>query len=409
MLTLLKLKLLRNWMMLLPISAAAATFFLNFTLKIVLNPEDYSDFASLFFLVTILFGLGIVGFDQIIVRYSKLVEDRLEVDLFVLKFGFIILGVTPLINYLFLSGLGVVIEFNLKYLVLSYALAVISTLVIMCNLQGRLVEAYLFQGIWKYVLLVLFYFIIFFSELKIDFIYLFILAISITLIMLLVKPRPYFFTVKNKIDLRLFFAFYFSSIASLLSFQFFDSLDRFLIISSFDKIVFGDYFFVYTFILSPLSIAVNYLSVKRLHSYKKSFSIKSLYKDYFLSLIITIVVGFFLIIALLIVRNIELITIENFDYDIIFMCYLLCVIRSSYIILSVSYRVIATTKTLFFVAILFLILSYVMYFYASNLMSKITLTYVVVIVAFLWFFRSVLYLILLKRDSSKLQEVANHE
>ncbi|EOU2463887.1 hypothetical protein ACNTOD_002836 [Vibrio navarrensis] len=395
-------KLRSNWIVVLPIASAAASFILSFWLKIILTPEAYGDFATAFFTVNVLLGLGVVGYDQVIIRLSKLTERGLEIDKWIVMIGVLILLLTPGLSFVFLSAFGVVSEFSLGYLFMSWMAACIAVLAILFNLQGRLLESYFFLGSWKVVLL-LTVSVLYLVQLAMDeFELLILFSLAGTFVWLLVFRKRIFYLVKGQLDAKSVYLLYFSSVISLVSYQAFEGLDRFLLLSTFDKVLFGDYFFVFNFLLAPTSIFVSYYTVKRLKIYKARFSYVLMFRDYVNVSVFSVLSGLCLLGVIYSIVVFGVVSFSSLDFSSVLIVLCLCVVRNGYLVLSAAYKVVASKSTLLFVAILFGMLSILVCSFSSRFEISFQLNELILVVLGLWLLRILLYFYVILNDSNKI-------
>jgi hypothetical protein len=396
-------KIIENWMMILPLTSAGASFILSFWLKMILTPEDYGDFATVFFTVTVLLGLGIVGYDQVIIRLSKLTEHGLEVDKWLVNFGILVLILTPGISFLLLSSFGVVDEFTIDYLIVSWSAACLSVLAILFNLQGRLLEGYLFLGSWKVVLLVMVV-VLYIGQLPMQsFNLMVLLALVSTFFWFVAFRRPIAIRGIHNLSKTKVVMLYASSVVSLVSYKIFDGMDRFLLVSNFDKVVFGDYFFVFNFLLAPTSIPVSYYAVKRLKKYKEGLSLRMVLNDYFLIMSATIAITAILLFLMISFERLGVIEYQSIDMISLVGIASLCATRNGYVVLSTAYKVVASKVSLLLVASVFGFSALLIYYVVSGFGYELSLKLLVFAVLVMWIFRSAFYFYVLDEDLKKLK------
>lgn len=396
-------KLMKNWMVMLPLASAGSSFILSFWLKIILTPEDYGDFATVFFAANLLLGLGVVGYDQLIIRMSKLTDNGLELDKRLVNFGVLLLLLTPAVSFLLLSSFGVVEQFSFNYVVVSWSAACIAVLAILFNLQGRLVEGYLFLGSWKVVLLAIFV-VIYLSEMPmLEFDSMILVALISTFFWFLFFRRRIAVRGIHNISKTNIFMLYVSSIVSLVSYKIFDGMDRFILISNFDKVVFGDYFFVFNFLLAPISILVSYYAAKRLRVYKQGVLLRMVLNDYIAVMFLSVVVTSILLLLLVMLDSFNILEYQSIDTAVLIGIALLCAIRNGYVILSTAYKVVASKVSLLMVASLFGVSALLIYYGIDGLGFYLDLQLLVIVVLVMWLLRSAVYFYVLNSDIKRLK------
>ena len=394
-------KLRSNWMVLLPMASAAASFILSFWLKIILSPESYGDFAIALFTVNILLTLGVVGYDQVIIRLSQLSKRGLELDKWIIIIGILIFMLTPGLSFVFLNAFGVVNEFSLVYLFTSWMAACIAVISILFNLQGRLLESYVISGWWKVVLLLVIGLIYICTASVVRFELLILFALMTSFVWVVIFRGKLFYLIKGRVNRGSVCLLYLSSIVSLLSYQAFEGLDRFIVMTYFDKVIFGEYFFVFNFLLAPVSIFTSYYAVKRLSLYKSNFVYDEMCIDVVKVAIFSSVTTSILLILLWSFSIFGLHDITRLEPKVIIIIALLCIARSCYSILSVAYRVVARNLSLIVVAITFGVISVIVYYLCGYLFD--VLHYGVVFLSLLillyWISRIAAYFYIIRSDS----------
>ena len=268
-----KVLLKRNYSFLILGLASVSFLFLNLFLKDILNDSEYGMFSIIITCISILFSVGLLGFDQVFVRTAVINEKKIMIDSRLINISVCIMIISIL---LFCFIYYKYYDFGVNNYFLS--LSIISIILLRLSYQllrtlSLFVLSQLTLNFWKivlpFILLISFlldmdislreicfyiFFLIFFSLIS----YLFIFS-KINLV------RLEYSTI-DLLKLGLGF-FVITASVTLLGF-----LERFIIERKFGIAVFGNYFFYLNIYLYPFLIFSNYIGFKKIVEFKKSFS-----------------------------------------------------------------------------------------------------------------------------------------
>ena len=263
-------------------------FLLNILLKEELTEVEYGTYSIFITYISLLSSFGILGFEQTLLRTSK-IKIKLEIEKAII--------VPSLLSILFVSGIGSYLmisnydiqfgNYDMKFAI--YVLFVLSILVIfiklvfnLYRLRSKFTISQISLNFWK---IGLFFIVGYYILFDIPFIYkdlflIILILFSVSTILILGMLNKIVFKKNESIlDLikksSLFFLTLFT--ISLISFG-----DRFFIESKFGLEVLGKYFFYITIFLFPFSLFQTYIGFKEIISFKRNFSMELLQEKLFL-------------------------------------------------------------------------------------------------------------------------------
>jgi len=268
----------------------------NFTLILFIKkfvPNSFSTFSLYITYLSIIISFGLVGFDQIMLRLSKIENGKiiLSKDIFI---SILISGIIApvLISY----------YFNLKYEALSFGLLVLSgfsinSMILAYNtlrLNKSFFKSQLFHNGYKVIFLLVFGLLYFFTIIKVDYVVLIATSIlcffGITAIFNLLQN----INISQEKTSSLFNYFLSFSInmalLTLLSYG-----ERILIANELGEEVFGNYFYYSTVFIFPLTLLQYYVGFKELVFFKEGVDKKLLH-----SKLIKIFIGGCLLVAVVV-------------------------------------------------------------------------------------------------------------
>ena len=263
-------------------------FLLNILLKGELTAVEYGPYSIFITLISLLSSFGILGFEQTLLRTSK-IKLKLEIEKAII--------IPSLLSILFVSGIGSYlmisnydIQFgNYEMQFAIYILFILSILVVfvklvfnLYRLRSKFSISQISLNFWKIGLFfIVGYYILFdihFTH-KDLFVNILILFSVSTILILGISNKVVFKKNASILDLikksSLFFLTLFT--ISLISFG-----DRFFIESKFGLEVLGEYFFYITIFLFPFSLFQAYIGFKEIVSFKQNFSKELLQEKLFL-------------------------------------------------------------------------------------------------------------------------------
>jgi len=263
-------------------------FLLNILLKGELTAVEYGTYSIFITYISLLSSFGILGFEQTLLRTSK-IKLKLEIEKAII--------IPSLLSILFVSGIGSYLmisnydiqfgNYDMQFAI--YILFILSILVVfvklvfnLYRLRSKFSISQISLNFWKIGLFfIVGYYILFdipFSH-KNLFVNILILFSVSTILILGISNKVVFKKNASILDLikksSLFFLTLFT--ISLISFG-----DRFFIESKFGLEVLGEYFFYITIFLFPFSLFQAYIGFKEIISFKQNFSKELLQEKLFL-------------------------------------------------------------------------------------------------------------------------------
>lgn len=267
--------LLKNNASFLLIGIGALLIFLsNIVLKDVLTSSDYGKYSLLITYISLINSLGLLGFEQVFLRITdNKSNDSLNTSNFLIRVILIILFVG---SFLFAAFFKLFMDtFNVLFWFILTLLVSISMLLFnLYRLSSFFFLAQLVNNSWKIILgiSVLFFSAATFFDFKFVFWIICIVLIFFNTILF------YNFLIRIKIKRVLKYShkkvlnFGLHYLVSLLTLSFINYSDKFLIQHNFGLVELGNYFFLYSLIISPFSLIQNYVGFKELVLFKKEMS-----------------------------------------------------------------------------------------------------------------------------------------
>jgi len=364
-------------------------FILNIILKDNLSPDDYGLFSIFISYISLLSSFGMFGFEQTILRTSK-IKSNLEIEKEIILPALLSIFLSSIIGtFLMLSNYDI----NMSFLLFCLLSFIVITTKLLYNLF-RLLSSYILSQItlnfWKILLTIIICstYVIHY-KFTIDFIFntvLLLFAISLLFAFFLYKKIDLTNTIKTTLLLRKSFLFFIALLTiSLLGYG-----DRFFIESRFGLATLGDYFFYLNVFLFPFSLFQTYIGFKEIVTFKKSYSISILNKK--ISSVFKYSF-FFSCVLFFIIYLVEFLGFYNMNMlsnlDIILPLILLGNVKIIYSLLSSAIGAISDDNMLLRVnlksIISLLIICPLIYFYSFNLL--LTIIFIII----LWVFRCIIW------------------
>ncbi len=334
-----------------PISTALSFLVFNSYLKVTVSINDYGEMALYFLKINLLFVIGLFGVEQVIIRNSELINEKLYISKSILLLVFSL--------YLVFIALLLLFEKEqLELLLLLLIIPIMSVVSVMLKCLGHLSKYYIIIGGWKLVSVI--YMLIQLSGLVEFSIKQYLSVLFFSSIALL------FFSLKEILQRRIvlfkdpqekenLIYLYFPSMLSIIGYCFYDYFDRFVIKKYLSVDVFGDYFFVYTVVASPILLVSSYIATFNVRKYKSDFKFDLIINDIKSSSVIYL---FFIIISLLLFLSFESLTgLFNVD-SISKVAWLLIVIliflKSLYFNVSLAYNLIYKERSMAFLSLVYI-------------------------------------------------------
>tara|TARA_B110000211_G_C14092801_1_gene560237 strand:- start:11243 stop:12430 length:1188 start_codon:yes stop_codon:yes gene_type:complete len=377
----------------LPVLGAGSAFILNLIMKSQLSSESYGGFAAALFSVAILYMIAGLGFEQVLVRLSTVSGDSLILDRSIVVATISVIIISPAFCSVVMMMFGVIDYVDVNLIVMAIVISASILFSTLYKIQGNILSHYLFLHAWK-IFLLLMVVVGFISDLRFqDYattIYTAVIAAFI--VSLLISPFKNI-KIKTIVSDDSLIVFTIAGLVSVMSFSVFDGLDRILVGELFNRSVFGDYFFIFAFLISPVGIVSSYISAKRLKLYKQNFNLSNFKSDYFYTLAISLLIASVFAIALDALVRFGFIILTKDYYSIMAVVFLLAVVRGGYGMLSLAYSVLCSSRILILVGLFFASMSVAVFYFITGLMPSnyLALHDIGIVILALWIFRSYFY------------------
>jgi O-antigen/teichoic acid export membrane protein len=198
---------------------------------------------------------------------------------------------------------------------------------------------------------------------------------------------------------------YFVSMLSVFAYSSFESLDRLMMVNELSKEMFGNYYFIYNFLMAPTAILVSYYSMQRLHLYKKRFSYKEMTNDVVKISIYSMGMTIILLGVLILLREYKFINIQGMTMDVLIFVSILCVVKHGYSMLSMSYSIVASKKSMISISLFFGFVSVVVTNTITEFEIAVTVIGLMSLAIVMWLTRVLMYFYAIKIDSLKMMVV----
>ena len=385
----------------LPVLGAASAFLLNLLLKSQLTATEYGEFASILFVIAILYMIAGLGFEQVLVRLTEVDCGKVVVKMKIAIGAFLVVIFSPLLCHLILTGFGIIDGVDERILMSSFLISVSNLISTVYKINGSLLSHYLFMHTWKLILLLFVLikcFLINNSEVSYsDLIFLSILIAFIgSCIFSSLKGVTFLSEEVSTLKLCLYFI---AGATSIIGFSIFDSLDRFLVRDLFDKAVFGDYFFIFAFIMSPVGIVSGYVSTKQLRFYKENFSVSVFKYDYYRVLAVSAIIAIFFSTLIEFLTYFGVIKLMESYHEILLIICLISIVRGGYAVLSMTYSILCSSQVLILIGVVFSSMSIGAFYLLTNTDRPVSIISLGLLLLLMWGGRSATYWFLILRDA----------
>lgn len=384
-----------HYSLLMPIVGAASAFLANLLLKSALEPKEYGQYAALILTITTFFVIGSLGYEQLLIRLIKVKDKKNHISSHLIIAGAGVLIASPFISYLLMSTLGVTDKPDSFFIMCSLLIPISTLLATFYKISGDLNAHYMLMNTWKLCFFISVSVFIFLLKMPFNNTYL-LSSLCIGFIASISLAKRTDIIITNDDNTKSIIKYLIAGMISIAGYAIFDGLDRFIIKANFNSETFGDYFFIFTFFMSPIGILSMYYSTRRLPFYKENFNITRMRKDYINVLIISTITAtsFYFFLNILVWGEIVFLS-SNYTAFIISVL-LLAIIRGAYSILSISYSVICSSNTLMFTGVFFGITSLIVFFATTKWLVVEEVLSCIYLFILLWLFRSAIYLLLIK-------------
>jgi hypothetical protein len=384
-----------NLPLLLPIAGAGSAFLLNLFLKSNLSASDYGDFAALLLVVSALFMIGAMGFDDVLIRLLEVSNGQVLVRNSLVFAGGGVLLVAPLVSYSLLKMVGVVQDFDTFFLGCSFFVPASMLVGTLFKVKGDVTSFYMMNSAWK-VILLLFFLAAFVLNIKLSYPLSIVVSVMLgfALSMFLTERKGVCFCAGDSRPWRVL-VYMSASFISIVGYAFFDLLDRFVIREVFTSAEFGDYYFIFTFILSPVGIVAYYFSTKQLALYKMDFNLARFRLDFSRVALLSFLLALFFSLIICVAVYFGILSFVVNYRVLLFVVVVLAVIRGGYAIVSMAYSVVCSSRSLMVVGVLFFAITVLVYYIISTYFNVGGFIYCAAVFPVLWLARLLVYWVLI--------------
>ncbi len=389
-----------NLSLMLPVMGAGSAFLLNVFLKSNLPASEYGEFAALLLVVSSLFMIGALGFDNALVRLLEVDGGRLIVRHNIVLVAFGVLFIAPLVSYMLLKMVGAINIFDGFFVLFSFLISMSLLVGVLFKVKGEVASFYMVNSAWKIILLMLVA-LLFSSGFMVSYPSLIVVSIFIGLVVsVLFSGCKEIYFRPGGYDLLHVAAYMVAALASIAGYAFFDLLDRFVVKEFFSSAVFGDYYFIFTFILSPVGIVAYYFSAKKLNEYKLSFNLNLLRRDFLKVTLLSLLIALFFALFVCLSVSLEILFFVV-DYKwLLVVVVALAVVRGGYPIVSMAYTVVCSSRSLMLVGVFFCMLTALIYYFINIFVGGVDIILCSILFPVLWLGRLIVYWLLIRFELS---------
>lgn len=377
---------------LLVIVASALGFFLsNIIMKEILpSAESYGYYSIFVTYFSILYVLGILGFEQVFLRYSHPKKGR------VLETQRSQMYIVTLLCFFSASIATYLFKSYYPYFSISNWLLYLSTFCMISQLflfnilrlNSMFFLSQIAANFWKLLLcsLAIFYWFFDYNNLQSIIEILCYSAIFIWIVNIFYIIKNVQFQFNKDLSTRELLLALFHFFIAIVGFCLVTFSDRFLVEEKFDIEVFGDYFYLSNFFLAPFSILQNYIGFKHLIAFKANFS-----RELFISfnkkvLYFSLLFSAFLLIVCWVISSGKILSFKFDEYwPLVFLLLLLGVIRlySSGIVSAFEARTnLQSLRVSNFLILSFTVVVLGLLYYFANAIDQIIIGIIII-----WIFR----------------------
>ncbi|WP_312149236.1 hypothetical protein [Empedobacter sp.] len=258
------------------------------------------------------------------------------------------------------------------------------------RLKGLFEIAQLIANYWKFILLIISIYFLFF---KIDSIVSLInilcfLIIGCTAIIILNTIKQFKFCYTSSINKKTILKSFLFFFISITSFSIITFGDRFIIEQKNGLEAVGIYFFLSNFLIAPYGILQNYIGFKQLVKYKEGIELNTLFKNVYLSLLLGVILGSFLLMIIFFIEEFNILTFKFFKYKYeMFLLIILGITRLYSAVISPAFEVSTNLKMLKYFNII-LIISTILIITTLIFLNSVSINIVLLSLIFLWFIRT---------------------
>lgn len=388
--------------LIIPILGSGSAFLLNFIFKSSLPSNEYGEIASLFLITTTLFTIGAIGYEQALVRLLDIKNNVVIFRHSLILMSFLVLIITPFISYAVLNLVGAIENANIFFASISITIPACTLLATLFKVKGDLIPHYMMLNIWKFFLLIVVITTFCLQSITINY------ATSIASTIALGFFVSIAFAKRSGMQLlpggptyNHILGYLCAGFISIIGYSIFDGMDRFTINKLFTSSEFGDYFFIFTFIMSPVSIISAYFTARLLPKYKINMDINNLKADYASVVLISALISSLFSSILLIANHFNIIHFSIDPIHLVIAISLMSVIRGAYSLLSMAYTVVCSSSTLVITGALLGGLSLLAYFFITEFKTTNSILICSYVFIAFWSIRSILYFLLVVLETNR--------
>jgi len=379
----------KHFPLLILVSSTLSLFLISILLKKHLTPKEYGELSMLLTYISLIFQIGLLGLEQVVLRFATLTQKNFSINKKVLE-----LLVAVMVLSVFLSTMSM-LEYFSRDLWTYLLLIVVSSIVSMLyynvyRLTNDLNLAQVALNGWKMLLLP----IIIINILNIDIRFIIeVTAFSMCIIaaFMLVRFIKNYQIVVYKSDQEHIYFMWFNFFLALLIGALIGFSDRYLIEYYLDIEQLGEYFFYLTVILFPYALFQTYFGFKELPQFRKAFSLTAFHKKTLKVMLYSLILTVILVLIFTVVNTIEFLEQYHItNYYLISILMATGVIKMNYSILSAAMGAIAEKKV-FLQNNFFMLLSLVIFFFIFLNLNFITMEKIALIYLFIWITRAIVY------------------
>ena len=297
----------------------AGCFFLsNIIFKQNLTESDFGKYSLLVTYLSLVYIYGLLGFEQVIMRYSNLFSKNIVITQ---KFSYFLVIITSVFTSLVFSVLFNTYFFdNTEDIVLLITTSICMILNMTYFSVFRLNEDYtiaqFIANYWKIFLLIfcvvfLFSTEIFFADI-VKFVSILIIGFTVLFSILFYKKIKIKF--ENNISKSTIIKSFFYFFISITSFSLITFGDRFIIEKNINIETLGTYFYLSNFILAPFNIIQNYIGFKQINEYKKEIKSSLIFKNIIKAIVIGILLGSALVLFIILIDYFKILNFNFKEY-----------------------------------------------------------------------------------------------
>jgi O-antigen/teichoic acid export membrane protein len=289
---------------------SAFSFFIsNILLKKIFSPTLYGEYSIIITFLTLMFNFGILGLDQVLIRLSRVKNQTIDLEKYLLRLIVITATLTSLSSVLVFRVL--LPDFSINYFFLfltTFAFIGTTPIFAFFRLTSNFVIAQVLVNFWRIMMLPLVLIMVYLNS-KNYYLFIYLIFISIIFCFLIgykIFKRKIKLNIEENYSNKEIRSYFLHFFVSILLFSFLTYSDKFFIQSKFGIIKAGEYFYISNFFLAPYSILQNYIGFKQLIVYKNNFIVKEYVNYTFKSMIFGLLLGISIFSGLFLVNYFEI-------------------------------------------------------------------------------------------------------